>query len=235
MFSFVFSSQAASYTSPWHWTKVTATGEWHSADGRKESTQHLLTDLSMGHNDFHSLQQLFNTGNIMMTANQKSSCNKNQTPNVSSPNGNLNMNTVNNATNNNNNNGKSPYSFPFLSPSNQTATNPLSPINLPSMAGNNNNTNNNINNNASILTSSSISNQSHGGFSSDHTATTTNNNPSESRNNISNANQMMNQSISGTHNPLQRQQQQQQQLNSMLSQSRHLPFPYNLNNFHRNY
>lgn len=186
----------------------------------------------MGNNDFHNLQQLFNTGNNIMTANQKSSCNKNRPPNASLPNGNLNINTAmaNNATNNNNNNGKSPFSFPFLSPTNQTAANPLSPINLPSMSGNSTCNNNN----PSMLASPSISNQSHGGgFSLDRTSTATNNSPLESRNNSTNPNQMMNQSNSGSQNPSQ--QQQQQQLNSMLSQSRHLPFPYNLNNFHRNY
>lgn len=193
----------------------------------------------MGNNDFHNLQQLFNTGNTIMTANQKSSCNKNRPSNVNVPNGNLNMNTAmanNNASiNNNNSNGKSPFSFSFLPPSNQTATNPLSPMNLPSMAANTNNNNNNTNNNnnASMLTSPSISNQSHGSFSLDHTTTATNTNPLDSRNNSSNANQMMNQSIAGSQNPVQH--QQQQQFNSMLSQSRHLPFPYNLNNFHRNY
>lgn len=192
----------------------------------------------MGNNDFHNFQQLFHTGNNIMATNQKSSCNKNRPPNVSLPNGNLNLNTAmaNNATNNNNNNnnnGKSPFSFPFLSPSNETATNPLSPIDLPSMAGNSSINNNNNNNNASMLISPSISNQSHGGFSLDRTSIATHNNPLESRNNSSNPNQMMNQSISGSQNPSQ--QQQHQQLNSMLSQSRHLPFPYNLNNFHRNY
>lgn len=43
-----------------------------------------------------------------------------------------------------------------------------------------------------------------------------------------NNNQMANQSNAG-------QNQTHQQINSMLSHSNHLPFPYNLNNFHRNF
>lgn len=177
----------------------------------------------MGNNDFHNLQQLFNNsgGNSQhhttVNTTKTNACNK---PRPS--NGNLNNSTNVMATNNT---GKQQsFSYPFLPSSNQTATtNPMSSLNLPSSMASNNN--------ASMLNQTPTQQMpQHSGFTLERA--TAANNTLESRNNNNN-NQMMNQSISGQ-NPSQ-QQQQQQQLNSMLSHSRHLPFPYNLNNFHRNY
>lgn len=54
-----FSSPQTNYTSPWQWTTVTATGEWHGMEARKEpnssNTSYLPTT-----SDFHHFHHLMN-------------------------------------------------------------------------------------------------------------------------------------------------------------------------------
>lgn len=120
-------------------------------------------------------------------------------------------NNNNNVSNNNNNSaniaGKQyPMMYPFLSKPNQLAT-AQNPL-----------ANNLITNNTPVAGQSTVASHEQ----------------QQQLNSIRgyqmerNNNQMNNQSNTG-------QNQTQQQITSMLSHSRHLPFPYNLNNFHRNF
>lgn len=199
------SPQASNYTSPWHWTKVTATGEWHSADTRKESTQNMqsteMPAFLPNSNDFHNFQQL-----VATNPSGNSNAAKNRMAN---------MNLVNGSSNNASNTAKAfQMPYPFLPPPNQTlsAQNPLSPTNstiLPSAMTN-----------PSAMSTQSSTMQNVRAFSMDRVTGSTLE---------SNTNQISNQSNSTD-------QSATQQHNSMISPTRHLPFPYsNLNNYHRNF
>lgn len=214
-----YSSQASSYNSPWQWTKVTATGEWHTADARKESAPNIPSSEmsaylpgnhnSNNNNDYHNFQQLMNSnnaaGNVSVT--------KNRMPNMG-----LGINAGNNSAVNNNGGKSFQMPYPYLPPPQSqplTAQNPLSPSNSsmlqPTMSNQSN---------LSVAQQQSMGN-ARNSFSLERVAGT----QLESNNN-----QTSNQSNSTDQSSV------QQQHNSMLSPTRHLPFPYsNLNNYHRNF
>lgn len=231
-FSISTSSSQPNYTSPWQWTKVTATGEWHMADARKDAAPNLPTsELSTyhpGNNDFHNFQQLMGNQNVAGNNNVT----KNRMQNLNMPNGGNNSSGLTSS-----NNGKSfQMPYPFLPPPQSqamSAQNPMSPTN------------------SSILPSTPMANQSSMAtvqqqqhhyqqqqqqqhqqqsmaatrpFSMDRLA---------GINLESNNNQTSKQSNSADQSSV---EQHQQQHNPMLSPTRHLPFPYsNLSNFHRNF
>lgn len=59
-------SPQSNYTSPWHWTTVTATGEWHT-EARKEPNPSAadLASFLPSNSDFHNFHHLMSGGNLL--------------------------------------------------------------------------------------------------------------------------------------------------------------------------
>lgn len=250
-FLVINSPQASSYASQWPWTKVTATGEWHPANGRKDSSSTAMSpsssvtttylpgsSSSSTSNEFQRFQQQLMAVNSSLmagtTATAVASSNsagaRNQRMSSSSMGlGNVNANN-NGAANRNSVGGgvgvdvasKAFDAYPFLPPPPSQPLNAQNPLS-PTHSP------------MRQQQQSPMSNQSmaqqqqhspRSAFSLDRIAGQTLQ---------SNLNQKSNQSNS-TDQSSSQQQQQQSQHNPMLSPTRHLPFPYsNLNNYHRNF
>lgn len=244
-FHVIYSPQASSYASQWPWTKVTATGEWHPANGRKDSSSAVMSPSSSvtttylpgssisTSNEYQRFQQQMmavNSGLLAgstatSTTNSNSAGAKNQRMSSLAM-GLGNVNASNNGAVNRNSVGvdvaNKPFdAYPFLPPLPSqplNAQNPLSPTHSPMRQQQ-----------QSPMSNQSMAQQQQqsprSAFSLDRIAGTALQ---------SNTNQKSNQSDSAEQSSSQ--QQQQPQHNPMLSPTRHLPFPYsNLNNYHRNF